>query len=144
MGHTHARASPLYAVKSRTMSSVIDYSAGTLKQIGPATMNVVTSEDGEHTAMRICLPVGFDWKKEISPKLPGCPEWCPATHFGYLEKGEMTVRFKDGSAPIHVKAGDSYLIKPGHLPIITGTADAVMMEFSQSTAKVVSSMTKES
>ena len=38
---------------------------------------------------RIAIDAGFDWVKTVSPMLPGCPEWCPATHFGYLESGEM-------------------------------------------------------
>jgi hypothetical protein len=30
--------------------------------------------------MKITLNPGFDWVKDISPKLPGCPSWCPANH----------------------------------------------------------------
>ena len=77
---------------------------------------------------RHSLLQGFDWKATISPILPGCPEWCPATHFGYLESGEMGVKMKDGST-FTVKAGTSYLIPPGHLPVMD--QDAVMVEFSQ-------------
>jgi len=83
--------------------------------------------------MRIHLPSAFDWKKSAAPMLPkdangNCPEWCPATHFGYLESGEMGVLLKDGTKQV-VKAGESYLIPPGHLPVME--KDAVMVEFSQ-------------
>ena len=77
---------------------------------------------------RIQLQKGFDWKSNISPMLPGCPEWCPATHFGYLESGEMGILMKDGTRKT-IKAGESYFVPPGHLPILE--KDAVMIEFSQ-------------
>jgi quercetin dioxygenase-like cupin family protein len=48
----------------------------------------------------------------VSPKLPGCPEWCPANHFGYLQAGTMKVQYKDGSTET-VNAGSSYNIPPG-------------------------------
>ena len=48
--------------------------------------------------MKITLEPGFDWIKEVSPKLPGCPVWCPANHFGYLEKGTMKVKYEDSSS----------------------------------------------
>jgi quercetin dioxygenase-like cupin family protein len=83
--------------------------------------------------MKISLQSGFDWRKEAAPMLPknadgSCPEWCPATHFGYLESGEMGVEFKDGSKQV-IKAGQSYLVPPGHRPVLE--KDAVMVEFSQ-------------
>ena len=53
---------------------------------------------------------------------------CPATHFGYLESGEMGVEFSDGTKKT-VKAGESYLVGPGHRPYMDKAA--VMIEFSQ-------------
>lgn len=97
--------------------TVIDYEAGTLKDMGKASAKVVTM--GDKTSMKITLEPGFDWIKEVSPKLPGCPVWCPANHFGYLEKGTMKVKYEDGS-DITVNAGESYNIPPGHLPEVIG------------------------
>ena len=57
-----------------------------------------------------------------------CPQWCPATHFGYLESGEMGIELKDGTKKV-IKAGESYLVPPGHRPIMDKAA--VMVEFSQ-------------
>merc|ERR1712224_33461 len=71
---------------------------------------------------------GFDWRANVKPILPGCPDWCPATHFGYLESGEMTVQMQDGTKKT-VKAGETYFVPPGHLPIIE--KGAVMVEFAQ-------------
>jgi len=97
--------------------TIIDYEAGTLKDMGKASAKVVTM--GDKTSMKITLEPGFDWIKEVSPKLPGCPVWCPANHFGYLEKGTMKVKYEDGS-DITVNAGESYNIPPGHLPEVIG------------------------
>ena len=97
--------------------TVIDYEAGTLKDMGKPNAKVVTM--GDKTSMKITLEPGFDWIKEVSPKLPGCPVWCPANHFGYLEKGTMKVKYEDGS-DITVNAGESYNIPPGHLPEVIG------------------------
>jgi len=100
------------------------------KQMGPegtgAKMWMFTNQGKKFT--RISLDAGFDWVKTISPILPGCPEWCPATHFGYLESGEMGVKLKDGTEKT-IKAGESYFIPPGHLPVMDKAA--VMIEFSQ-------------
>lgn len=85
--------------------------------------------DGRQT-MRIKIQKGFDWRSSISPILPGCPMWCPATHFGYLESGTMGIKMSDGSERT-VKAGETYLVLPGHLPVLS--EDAVMVEFSQDT-----------
>jgi len=98
------------------------------KVMGDGTAKMWIKKEYGQQMMRIELKKGFDWKKTVSPMLPGCPEWCPATHFGYLQSGEMGVQMKDGTTKT-VKAGESYLIPPGHLPMIS--QDAVMVEFSQ-------------
>ena len=55
-------------------------------------------------------------------------QWCPATHFGYLESGEMGIEYKNGTKQT-IKAGESYYVGPGHIPVME--KDAVMIEFSQ-------------
>ena len=86
-------------------------------------------EEGRQ-ASRIEIDAGFDWHKSIKPHLPGCPDWCPATHFGYLESGLMKVQMKDGTVKT-IKAGDTYFVPPEHIPIIE--EKTVMIEFSQDT-----------
>ena len=73
----------------------IDYDNGVHKDMGKAQAHVVNL--GDKTSMKIVLEPGFDWVSEVGPKLPGCPAWCPANHFGYLEKGTMKVKYQDGS-----------------------------------------------
>lgn len=85
--------------------------------------------DGRQVA-RIKVQKGFDWRASVAPKLPGCPQWCPATHFGFLESGTMGIKMQDGSERT-IRAGETYLVPPGHLPVMS--EDAVMVEFSQDT-----------
>jgi quercetin dioxygenase-like cupin family protein len=118
------------AQKAEIISKPCDTDAPT-KAMGPegagAKMYMNKLSDGR-TATRIVLEKGFDWLANVKPILPGCPDWCPATHFGYLESGEMTVEMKDGTKKT-VKAGETYLIPPGHLPTLN--EKAVMVEFAQ-------------
>jgi hypothetical protein len=90
----------------------------------------ITRVNGLQT-MEICLEVGFDWKESVGKNLPGCPEWCPVTHFGYLRQGTMKVYHEDGSEPVTVNTGDTYNIGPGHRPEVLGSDPCIMVEFSQ-------------
>lgn len=86
-------------------------------------------DEGRQTS-RIEIDPGFNWNESIRPHLPNRPEWCPATHFGYLLSGVMKVQMKDGSIKT-IKAGETYFIKSEHLPIIE--EKTIMIEFSQDT-----------
>jgi len=101
------------------------------KAFGGAKMWITKGEGKQ--MMRINIPSGFNWLEVAAPMLPkdadgNCPQWCPATHFGYLESGEMGIEFKDGTKKT-IKAGESYLVGPGHRPVMEKAA--VMVEFSQ-------------
>lgn len=103
------------------------------KVIGPEGKQAkmfITKYEGGRQASKIIIDAGFDWTESIKPHLPGCPDWCPATHFGYLESGIMKVQMKDGTINT-IKAGETYFVPPGHLPIIE--EKTVMIEFSQDT-----------
>ena len=90
--------------------------------------------------VRIELQAGFNWVDSVKPCLPGNPDWCPATHFGYLESGKMGIKMKDGTTKT-INAGESYLVPPNHLPIIE--EDTVMIEFSQDTTYTNKDFIKE-
>jgi hypothetical protein len=85
---------------------------------GAAKMWLFTSQGKKMS--RIAIEKGFDWKKTVSPILPGCPEWCPATHFGYLESGEMGIQMKDGST----KVSHSHRRSSRAVPRLPATAPA--------------------
>ena len=68
-----------------------------------------------------------------------CAYVCAARVHACVQSGTMKVKYEDGSeATVH--AGESYMIQPGHLPVIEGEEDAVMIEFSQATKKVLDKM----
>ena len=77
----------------------------------PAAKMWMKKEYGRHMA-RIALPAGFDWGKTVSPLLPGCPDWCRSTHFGYLGSGDMGIKLKNGSS-YTLTAGESLLHPAG-------------------------------
>ena len=77
---------------------------------------------------RLEIDKGFDWNENIKPILPGCPNSCPATHFGYLLEGEMEITMDNGEKHT-ILQGDSYLVQPGHLPIFR--KKTIMIEFFQ-------------
>ena len=117
------------------MSTTVCHTCGTQsstpdKTMGPDGKQVrmwIRKVDG-HQVIRIEADAGFDWTASVKPLLPDHPDWCPSTHFGYLESGEMRVRMQDGSEQT-VRAGETYFVSPGHLPAIE--QDTVMIEFLQ-------------
>jgi len=90
----------------------------------------INKMDGGRQTMRICIDAGFDWRKSVKPHLPNTPDWCPASHFGYLESGEMDIQMENGDK-VTIKEGETYFVPPGHLPEFK--RDTVMVEFSQDT-----------
>lgn len=103
------------------------------KVMGPegkqAKMFLSKFDEGRQ-ASKIIIDAGFDWRETVKPHLPGNPDWCPATHFGYLESGEMKVEMQDGSIKT-IKAGETYFVPAGHIPVFE--EKTVMIEFSQDT-----------
>lgn len=53
-----------------------------------------------------------------APFFKGAPnDQCQANHFGYVLKGRFGVRTADGAEEIF-EAGDAFVIRPGHTPIV--------------------------
>ena len=48
----------------------------------------------------------------------------------------MEIAYSDGKTEV-IKAGQTYVVTPGHVPTIPGPDAAVMVEFSDDTAKIV-------
>mmetsp|Transcript_29698 Transcript_29698/g.64847 ORF Transcript_29698/g.64847 Transcript_29698/m.64847 type:complete len:131 (-) Transcript_29698:214-606(-) len=117
---------------------VIDYSAGSRTEVCNGCFDCAPWGE-KKTATRITLKPGFDWRKSVGQRLPGCPSWCPAMHYGYLESGKIKVTYEDGTA-VEVNTDAVYKIPSGHLIEVVGEEDAVMVEFSQSTANIVASI----
>jgi uncharacterized protein YaiE (UPF0345 family) len=94
-----------------------------------ASLIVSKLAGGSKTCMKASIPCGWNWTTAIRPMLPGCPDWCPATHFGYLKKGKMEVQMKDSDKWMTFEEGDTYFVPPGHLPRFP--EDTEFIEFSQ-------------
>jgi len=81
----------------------------------------VDADWGGLTAAFERVEAGFD----TAPLLKDLPDGnCAIPHWGYLLKGRMLVRYKEGEEEIH--AGDVYYLSPGH--------NVVFLEDSQTVA----------
>jgi hypothetical protein len=127
-----------------TTTTIISHEEAPVKKEMDGAKIAITDVKGLR-AMEICVEPGFDWKEKVGKNMPGCPEWCQATHFGYLRQGEMTIRHQDGREDVTIKTGDTYHVAPGHIPIVNGPEAAVMVEFSQdpNQAKMVDSVVEK-
>ena len=66
---------------------------------------------------------------DLAPLLKGLPgDSCQCPHWGYLFKGQLTVRYADHEETI--EAGDAFYMSPGHVP--TGAAGSEFVQFSPS------------
>ena len=63
---------------------------------------------------------------EMFADLPGGA--CQEPHWGYILKGQVTMRYADGSSET-LSAGDAYYIRPGHNAHVD--ADVDLVEFTQ-------------
>ncbi len=70
----------------------------------------------------------FNKKFDVTPMLKGLPDNLdPCPHWGYLLKGRVWVKYKDGREEA-INAGDTYYMAPGHTGIIEAGTEYV--EFS--------------
>jgi hypothetical protein len=82
------------------------------------------AEEGGMTISLESWKAGLD-TGEMYAELPGGA--CPASHWGYVVRGSLTLRFTDGETETF-RAGDAYYIRPGHNAHIDEDCD--MVEFS--------------
>ena len=123
----------VYYLNTAFIKMIIDFSEGKEMKLDGLEASTVVLPNGSK-AMQIKAHPGFDWLKTISPMMPGCPASCPVTHIGYVVSGKMSCKFNDGSVETY-EAGQSYYIKPGHIPSIE--EECVAVEFSPEAVKMV-------
>jgi hypothetical protein len=111
--------------------TIIDFSHGTTKEFDGATIETFNLEGKK--VMKMHMHPGFDWNKAVGCKMPGCPTSCQHTHFGYMESGAMKIKYDDGTEET-IKHGETYFIKPGHLPEVN--EETVMIEFAEDSHKM--------
>ena len=118
---------------------IVDFEKGnTMKMDGLEASSVVLPNGSK--AMKMKVSPGFDWFKSIQPKMPNCPPSCPVTHIGFIISGRMSCKFDDGSTECY-EAGQTYYIRPGHIPSVQEECFAV--EFSPEAQKVIEKVTSE-
>jgi hypothetical protein len=87
---------------------------------------------GGTTAARMNLSPGWSWAECIKPVVGG--ESCQNRHVGLLQSGVMRVRHSDGTEQ-DIRAGEAYVIEPGHDAWVVGDEPVVGFEFESKTAE---------
>ena len=87
---------------------------------------------GGSTASRMRLEPGWRWSECIKPIAGG--ESCQSHHVGLLQSGTMGVRHEDGSEQ-EIRAGQAYVIEPGHDAWVVGDEPFVALEFESRAAE---------
>ena len=87
---------------------------------------------GGTSASRMHLEPGWRWSECIKPIAGG--ERCQMRHVGALQSGTMHVAHEDGTEQ-EIRAGDAYVIEPGHDAWVVGDEPVVGFEFESRTAE---------
>jgi hypothetical protein len=84
------------------------------------------SRQAEWGDMNVALetaPAGLD----TTPVFRGLPDdRCQCPHWGVVVSGELRLRYADGEDTY--RAGDAYVARPGHVPVVTAGTEVI--EFS--------------
>ena len=86
---------------------------------------------GEVHGGMVCSVHHFAPGTDITDSFESFGGWCPVPHWGYCFKGEMIMRYKDGTEEI-VKAGDVFYLPRDHTMSIDKNAPVAceIIEFS--------------
>jgi quercetin dioxygenase-like cupin family protein len=87
---------------------------------------------GGTTAARFTFEPGWRWSECVKP-VAGTDS-CQARHVGVVQSGTLHVSHEDGSEA-QLKAGDAYLIEPGHDAWVVGDERFVSYEFESPSAE---------
>jgi len=82
---------------------------------------------------KMCVAHRFAPGADASPALAGLPDGlCPVPHWGYCVKGQLTVRYGDGTEEV-LQAGDLFYWPAGHTFFTDDDAgeDCEVIEFSE-------------
>jgi quercetin dioxygenase-like cupin family protein len=82
---------------------------------------------GETTLGRGVFEPGWRWSEHIAP-VAGT-ESCQAPHTGYVLSGAMRVVMDDGQEGV-ARAGDAFLIPPGHDAWVEGDEPCVVLDWT--------------
>jgi len=81
---------------------------------------------GSVTVGRATFQPGWRWSEHVGPVVG--TEKCQARHVGAVQSGTLHTIHQDGSET-DIKAGDAYIIEPGHDGWVVGDEPVVVLEF---------------
>ena len=87
---------------------------------------------GGATAARMTFEPGWKWSECVKPVVG--TDSCQQRHVGYAQQGQIHIVHEDGTHQ-DIKAGDAYVIEPGHDAWTVGEEQFVGYEFEQKAAE---------
>jgi hypothetical protein len=87
---------------------------------------------GGTTAARFAFEPGWRWSECVKPVVG--TDSCQARHVGIIQSGAMAVAHDDGTE-LELRAGEAYVIEPGHEAWVVGDEPVVAFEFEPRSAE---------
>ncbi len=108
-------------------------SASKVEDFGPAEDR---SEDLDGYTVNF---VSIKQDADLTPMLMGLPnDSCPCPHWGFMIKGQMTIRYADHEETI--EAGDAFYLSPGHVPRAPAGTEFVQFSPAEQLAEVTATI----
>jgi hypothetical protein len=115
------------------MPSLSQSTAPRVEDFGPAVDH--SGELADYTVNFVSIREDAD----LAPMLQSLPGGqCPCPHWGFLLKGQMTVRYKDGEETI--RAGEAFYLPPGHVPAAEAGTEFVQFSPAAELAAVMGAL----
>ena len=86
---------------------------------------------GDHPVLYGTFEPGWRWSEHVKPIVGG--DSCQALHQGVVTAGHLRVRSNDGTEEEY-KAGDVWVIQPGHDAWVVGKEDVIAYDLSPAAA----------
>jgi quercetin dioxygenase-like cupin family protein len=93
------------------------------RPFGKGKMEVV--KVGGATIVRLNYEPGWKWSEHIKPMAK--TDRCEVEHIGYMVQGRLKIVGRDGSEG-EIKAGDGFVIPPGHDAWTVGNETAILLD----------------
>ena len=98
----------------------------------PEKTRVDMVKAGTTSAARMVLQPGWSWSECVKP-VAGTDS-CQARHVGFVQSGTLRVIHDDGSEA-ELRAGEAYVIEPGHDAHVVGDGQVILYEFQTRAAE---------
>ena len=116
------------------MSSIVKKNFDSPDEVrAPDKAKVHVCQLGDVAAARLTLEPGWSWSSCVKPMVGG--DSCQARHVGTVIQGTMVAKHNDGTTQTF-KAGDTYIIEPGHDGWVEGDEAVVAFEFNSTAAQM--------